>query len=463
MRLFDSLSRAVRDVEPVEPGRVKLYACGPTVYRYVHLGNLRTFLLTDLIRRALAFEGLDVTAVQNITDVGHMTDESSPEAVDKMLLAVEDEGLQPLEIAEKYTQEALGDMALVGIRTPDVMPKATDHIPEMIELTRTLIERGHAYVVDSGSVYFDVTSFPGYGKLSGNTLENLKAGHRDLETDPAKRHPADFALWKAAGPGRLMKWPSPWGEGFPGWHVECSAMSMKYLGDRFDIHTGGNDLKFPHHEDEIAQSEGAVGHEVVSTWVHGGFLRLTGQKIAKSTGNVIRAPELVERGLDPLAFRWLTFQTRYRSEMDFTWEGMETADQRVKQLRRHVAEWGEAASDLGEAAGAFDARFREAVANDLDMPTAVRIVNDLDRSPDVPPGEKRALLASWDRVLGLDLERDARAGWEPSPEVRRLVQERDAARAAKEYATSDRIRDELQAMGLEVMDSPEGTKVRPRS
>ena len=175
-------------------------------------------------------------------------------------------------------------------------------------------------MVDSGSVYFDVTSFPDYGKLSGNTLDNLREGHRDLETDPRKRHAADFALWKAAGPGRLMKWPSPWGDGFPGWHVECSAMSMKYLGDRFDIHAGGNDLRFPHHEDEIAQSEGAVGHEVVSIWVHGGHLRLSGQKIAKSTGNVVRVSELIEHGLDPLAFRWLTFQTRYRSEMDFTWE-----------------------------------------------------------------------------------------------------------------------------------------------
>jgi cysteinyl-tRNA synthetase len=462
MRLFDSLTRALRDLEPVEQGHVKIYACGPTVYRFVHLGNLRTFLLTDLLRRALAFEGYRVTTVQNITDVGHMTDESSPEAVDKMQLAVEDEGLQPLEIAEKYTEEALADMEAIGIRRPDVMPKATEHIPEMIELTQTLIERGHAYVVDSGSVYFDVSSFPGYGKLSGNTLENLKAGHRDLETDPAKRNPADFALWKAAGPGRLMKWPSPWGEGFPGWHVECSAMSMKYLGDRFDVHTGGTDLRFPHHEDEIAQSEGAVGHQVVSTWLHGGFLRLTGQKIAKSTGNVVRAPELVERGLDPLAFRWLTFQTRYRSEMDFTWEAMETADQRVRQLRRHVAEWGEAAAELGEDARGFDARFREAIANDLDMPTAVRIVNDLDRSAAVPPGEKRALLASWDQVLGLDLERDARAGWEPSDEVRRLVAERDAARGGKDYATSDRLRDELQAMGLEVMDTAEGTKVRLR-
>jgi len=463
MRLYNSLSRGVEDIVPVEPGRVKIYACGPTVYRYVHLGNLRTFLLTDLIRRALEFEGHDVIEVQNITDVGHMTDESSPEAVDKMLLAVEDEGLQPLEIAEKYTQEALDDMRAIGIRLPDVMPKATDHISEMIELTRTLIERGLAYVVESGSVYYDVTTFPGYGALSGNTLDKLKAGHRDLETDPAKRHPADFALWKAAGPGRLMKWPSPWGDGFPGWHIECSAMSMKYLGDRFDIHTGGTDLRFPHHEDEIAQSEGAVGHRVVSTWVHGGFLQLTGQKIAKSTGNVIRAPELIERGLDPLAFRWLTFQTRYRSQMDFTWEAMETADQRVRQLRRHVAEWGEPAAELGPVAKEIDVRFREALANDLDMPTVVRIVNDLDRSPDVPPAEKRALLASWDHVLGLDLEREAEAGWEPDEEVRRLVAERDAARGAKDYASSDRLRDELDALGLEVMDTPEGTKVRRRT
>ena len=462
MRLYNSLSRAVEEIVPVEPGRVKMYTCGPTVYRYVHLGNLRTFLLADLVRRALEFEGYPVTQVQNITDVGHMTDESSPEAVDKMLLAAEDEGLQPLEIAEKYTQEALEDMAAVGIRLPDLMPKATDHIPEMIELIGRLIERGHAYVADSGSVYYDVTTFPGYGALSGNTLDNLKAGHRDLETDPAKRHPADFALWKVAGAGRLMKWPSPWGDGFPGWHVECSAMSMKYLGDRFDIHTGGSDLRFPHHEDEIAQSEGAVGHRVVSTWIHGGFLRLTGQKIAKSTGNVVRAPDLLERGLDPLAFRWLTFQTRYRSEMDFTWETMETADRRVRQLRRHVAEWGEAATDLGDAASAFDGRFRAALADDLDLPTAVRIVNDLDRSPEVPPGEKRALLASWDRVLGLDLDRDAEAGWEPSDEVRRLIADRDEARTRKDYATSDRIRDELEAMGLEVMDTPGGTKVRPR-
>ncbi len=463
MRLYNTLTRAVDEVVPVEPGHVKIYACGPTVYRYAHLGNLRTYMLSDLIRRALELEGLRVTLVMNITDVGHMTDESSPEAVDKMLLAVEDEGLQPLEIAEKYTRAVFDDAAALGIHPPDVTPKATEHIPEMIELTGTLVDRGHAYVVDTGSVYYDVASFDGYGRLSGNTLENLREGHRDLETDPRKRHAADFALWKAAGPGRLMKWPSPWGEGFPGWHIECSAMSMKYFGEHIDIHTGGTDLRFPHHEDEIAQSEGAVGHQVVSIWVHGGHLRQSGQKIAKSTGNVIRVEDLVEQGLDPLAFRWLCFQTQYRSEMDFSWEAMEAADQRLKVLRHRMAAWAPVAAVLGDAASSFDARFREALADDLALPAAVVIVNELVSTEDVPDGEKYALLASWDAVLGLDLEREATAGWEPTAEIDGKMRERDAARDAKDYATSDRLRDELAAMGLEVMDTPEGTRVRPRT
>jgi len=461
VRLFNSLSRAVEEVVPTEPGHVRMYTCGPTVYRYMHLGNLRTFMLADLIRRGLEFEGLRVTQVMNITDVGHMTDESSPEAVDKMLLAMEDEGLEPLQIAEKYTVAALEDAAAVGIRQPDALPKATEHIPEMVELTKSLVDRGHAYVVDTGSVYFDVQSFPGYGKLSGNTLDKLKPGHRDLESDPRKRHHADFALWKSAGAGRVMKWLSPWGDGFPGWHVECSAMSMKYFGDRFDIHTGGTDLRFPHHEDEIAQSEGAVGHQVVSIWVHGGHLRLSGQKIAKSTGNVIRVPELIEQGYDPLSYRWLCFQTRYRSEMDFSWESMATADDHVKRLRKRMADWAPA-GELTAVAEGFDRRFREAISDDLDMPKAVIVVNDAASSADLSDGEKYALLASWDRVLGLDLERDAKAGWEPSDDVKGLVADRDAARADKDYARSDEIRDRLQEMGLEVMDTAEGTKVRPR-
>jgi cysteinyl-tRNA synthetase len=463
MRLYNTLSRELDEVTPVKPGRVSMYTCGPTVYRSAHLGNLRTFMLGDLIRRVSEFEGSRVNQVMNITDVGHMTDESSPEAVDKMLLAVEDEGLAPLEIAQKYADAVFADAAAVGIRPADEYPKATEHIPEMIDLTQTLIERGHAYVTDAGSVYFDVSSFPGYGKLSGNTLDNLREGHRDLETDSAKRSSADFALWKAAGPGRLMKWDSPWGEGFPGWHVECSAMSMKYLGERFDIHTGGNDLRFPHHEDEIAQSEGAVGHPVVSIWVHGGHLRQAGQKIAKSTGNTIRVHDLLERGIDPLSFRWLTFQTRYRSEMDFTWDAMEAADAKVKQLRRRMAEWAPGTASTGDAARGYDARFRDAVAADLDMPAAVVVVNEVVSASDVPDAEKYTLLASWDSVLGLDLEREATSGWAPTDEMLAMMAERDAARSAKDYAEGDRLREALTAMGLEVRDTAEGTKVRPRA
>jgi cysteinyl-tRNA synthetase len=463
MRLYNSLSRKVEDLVPLEEGRVRMYACGPTVYRYAHIGNMRTFLLTDLIRRALEFEGYEVLQVMNITDVGHMVDESSTEAVDKMQVAMEDEGLQPLQIAEKYTQAFLEDTRAIGIEPAHQYPKATDHVDQMIAMTKVLIDRGHAYESE-GSVYYDVRSFSTYGKLSGNTLDKLQPGHRDLEQAPGKRHHADFSLWKAAGPGRLMKWPSPWGEGFPGWHIECSAMSMEYLGDRFDIHTGGQDLKFPHHEDEIAQSEGAVGHEVVSIWLHGGFLRLGELKMAKSSGNVVRVKDLADAGFDPLSFRYLTFEARYRKEMDFSEGAMRAADLKVKQLRHRMAEWkaeGEPPAELPDDAAGLDRRFREAVADDLNMPQALVVLNEaVSSSVDGPA--KYGLLAAWDRVLGLDLERDAREGFELPSDAQALVRERDEARSARDFARSDEIRDRLHSMGYEVMDTADGTRVRPR-
>jgi cysteinyl-tRNA synthetase len=460
VRLYNTLTRQLDDVAPVDDRHVRMYTCGPTVYRYSHIGNLRTFLLADLVRRALEFEGYEVTQVLNITDVGHMTDDSSDAGRDRMDIAVDDEGLAPAEIAAKYTAAFLEDTAKIGLRPAHVYPKATEHVPEMLELTQRLVENGHAYDV-GGTIYYDVRSFADYGRLSGNTLDKLRAGHRqEVEVDPSKRFHADFALWKKAGEGRLMRWDSPWGDGFPGWHVECSAMSMKYLGERFDIHTGGVDLIFPHHEDEIAQSEGSVGHPVVSIWVHGGHLRLTGLKMAKSTGNVVRIGDLEAEGLDPLAFRYLTFQTRYRSEMDFSFEAMKVADLAVRRLRQRMAEWAPAAA-LSTAALEHDRRFRGAVADDLDLPRALVALNETVSS-DLPPGERYALLAAWDAVLGLDLERDAREAWAPSAEILALVAERDAARVAKDYAKSDEIRDRLQSMGLEVMDTPEGTRVRPR-
>jgi cysteinyl-tRNA synthetase len=461
MRLYDSLRREVRELRPENGDTVEIYSCGPTVYRYAHLGNMRTFMLGDLIRRVVRFEGGKAVQVMNITDVGHMTDDIGQAAVDRMDIAVADEGMAPLEIAEKYTKAFMEDGAALNIDPADVYPKATEHIPEMIELTERLIERGLAYEV-GGNVYFDVHAFPDYGKLSGNTIEALRAGHRqELEIDPNKRHPEDFALWKYAGPNRLMKWPSPWGDGFPGWHIECSAMSMKYLGDRFDVHTGGSDLRFPHHEDEIAQSEGAVGHEVVSFWVYGGFLQQSGQKMAKSAKNVTRVTELADQGIDPLAFRLLCFGTRYRSEMDFSWEALEGANARLRSLRQRMADWKGDAGELSAAAQDLDRRFREAVADDLDMPQALVVVSELERSSIAGP-EKYALLASWDTVLGLDLERIAREGVRIPDDVQQLVDDRDEARKGRDFARSDEIRDQLTSKGWEVMDTPEGTKVRPR-
>jgi cysteinyl-tRNA synthetase len=462
MRLYNSLSRTVEEITPVDGHTVRMYSCGPTVYRYIHIGNMRSFMLGDLIRRALRFEGHEVKWVMNITDVGHMTDDVSDTGRDKMEVAEADEGLSAGQIAEKYTDAFLEDSDLLNIERADGYPRATDHIAEMIELIKILLDKGHAYEVD-GTIYYDVTTFPGYGKLSGNTLEALRAGHRqELEVDPNKRHPADFALWKKAGPNRAMKWPSPWGEGFPGWHIECSAMSIKHLGERFDIHTGGNDNKFPHHEDEIAQSEGAMGHPVVSVWVHGGFLQMAGQKMAKSARNIYRVTDLAEHGIDPLAYRLLTFGTRYRSEMDFSWENLEGANARLATLRHAMADWSaaERPGELSPAGRDLDRRFRAAVAADLDMPAAVVVLNEAVSSDAVDPGEKFALLSSWDQVLGLDLQRLVE--WKPSPEIQELVRQRDEAREAKDYARSDAIRDQLSAMGLEVMDTSEGTKVRPR-
>jgi cysteinyl-tRNA synthetase len=460
VRLYDSLTRELHNVEPIDGETVTIYSCGPTVYRYIHIGNMRSFMLGDLIRRALRFEGRRVRWLMNITDVGHMTDDVSDTGRDKMELAEADEGLSAAEIAQKYTDAFLEDSDLVGIERADLYPRATEHIDDMIAIIRTLIEEGHAYEVD-GTVYYDVTSFPGYGKLSGNTLDRLRAGHRqEVEVDPAKRHPEDFALWKRAGANRALRWPSPWGDGFPGWHIECSAMSMKHLGERFDVHTGGNDNKFPHHEDEIAQSEAAVGHQVVSTWVHGGFLKMGKAKMAKSAGNVLRVTDLAAHGIDPLAYRLLCFGTRYRSEMNFDWEALEGQHRRLAELRRRMAEWGEPSATLSAPAAELDRRFREAVADDLDMPRALVVMNETVGAP-LPDGERSALLASWDAVLGLDIGRDARERFEPTEEMLALVAERDAARAAREYARSDELRRRLQDLGLEVMDTAEGTTIRP--
>jgi cysteinyl-tRNA synthetase len=455
VRLHNSLTRRVEPLEPVTPGHVMIYTCGSTVYRYAHIGNLRTYLFGDLLRRTLEYLGYQVLYVKNITDVGHMRETGE----DPILLAAEVEGKSPAEIAEFYTEAWLTDEALLNLKPVEVMPKATDHIAEMIALTQTLLDKGLAYEVD-GNVYYDVSAFGGYGKLSGQRIEQMRAGHRvDVETD--KRDPEDFALWKGAEPGRVMKWPSPWGDGFPGWHIECSAMSTKYLGERFDIHTGGIDLKFPHHEDEIAQSEGALGHQVVSVWLHGEFLTLGDAKMAKSAGNIIRVSELPSKGFEPLDFRYLALTAHYRSKLDFTEPAMRAAASGLRRLRRAVAAGASDQTDAdvsAEPMAGYRARFIDAIAEDLGLPGALAVAHAVVSAKDLAPSQRRALLLDFDRVLGLDLDQppDAAADAPLPPGAAELLARRAAARAAHDYPTSDALRDELAAMGVEVRDTPEG-------
>jgi cysteinyl-tRNA synthetase len=453
MRVYNTLSRSKVPFRPVQTGRVTIYSCGPTVYKYAHVGNLRTYIFADLLSRTLEFLGYQVEQAMNITDVGHLTDDQFDRGEDKMLVSARLENRSAEDIADFYAAAFMEDISRVNIRPAAHYPRATHYIPRMQELIARLIGQGHAYQVD-GTVYYDIASFPGYGKLSRNSTDQLLAGSRG-EPDPRKRQPGDFTLWKAAGENRLQVWDSPWGPGFPGWHIECSAMSTAIFGDRFDIHTGGVDNVFPHHEAEIAQSEAAFGHPVVGYWMHGDMLMLSGTRMAKSAGNFFRITELEEQGHDPLAFRYLALQAKYRTKLNFGEEHLAGADKVLRQLRERVADW-EGAPDGPR--GDFAERFRDAIADDLDFPAAMALVSELIHS-DVPPGARAALLLNWDRVLGLDL------GRAPSTETGELpagaadlLARREQARAARDYETSDRLREELAEMGVVVTDSREGQK-----
>src|SRR5712671_4025861 len=446
VRIYNTFTRQKEELRPLRKGVVRIYSCGPTVYRYVHIGNLRTFMLPDLLRRSLEYLGYTTEQVMNITDVGHLTDDTLDRGEDKMLVSARLESRSPGEIAAHYAEAFKQDAAKLNIRPPAQYPRATHYVPQMIELIERLIARGHAYEV-AGTVYFDIASFPTYGKLSRNSTDKLLAGARG-EVDPRKRQPGDFTLWRAAREHRLQVWPSPWGPGFPGWHIECSAMSMSLLGERFDIHTGGADNVFPHHEAELAQSEGVTGHRVVNLWMHGGLLLLAGARMAKSAGNFFRITELVDQGFDPLAFRYLTLQAKYRTKLNFSAEGLAGADRALKALRERVRDWTASDGAVSQAADAdaFEARFRAAIANDLDLPAAMALVSEVVRS-ELPGAEKAHLLRSWDQVLGLDLDRAA-----PSVELpagaNTLLEARKKARADKNFQESDRLRDELGAIGV---------------
>ena len=490
-----------------------MYTCGPTVYRYAHVGNLRSNILADLIRRALLYHGIDVLHVKNITDVGHLRDEGIDRGADPMLVSAGLESKTPAEIAATYEAAFHADEALVNILPAHVFPRATEHIPEMLSLAEALEDAGYAYATPEGNVYYEVGRFEGYGRLSGNTLADLRAGHRG-DIEPDKRDPADFALWKSAGPGRLLKWPTDrWGEGFPGWHLECSAMAMRYLGPRFDIHTGGIDNVFPHHEDEIAQSAPIVGDVPARHWVHGEFLQMDGRKMSKSAGNFQRVTELVERGIDPLAFRYLTLTSRYGRKLEYSDRSIAAASAALTSLRVGLRALGAAPADgpwaappvlvggsagdrpvgvatgvsgHGGDAGGFTIRdratepgapltsagrdlhdrFVAALDDDLDMPVALALLREILKAP-LATDERRWLMLDADLVLGLDLDRVWAATEDPPgaeadvpAAVTALVGARDAARVARDWSRADALRDELAGLGWDVVDGPTGSTVR---
>jgi cysteinyl-tRNA synthetase len=459
LHLYNTLTRQKEEFVPIRPGEVGLYTCGPTVYNFAHIGNLRTYLFEDILKRVLIFNGYTVRHVMNITDVGHLTGDRDM-GEDKMESGSRREGKTAWDIAEFYTQAFKRDIAQLNILEPTLWCKATDSIPDQIDLIRILEQKGFTYQTRDG-IYFDTAQFPGYARLSSQNLEALQEGAR-VEKNPEKRNPTDFALWKFSPPGarRQMEWDSPWGIGFPGWHVECSAMSMKFLGDQLDIHCGGIDHIDIHHTNEIAQSEAATGRKFFNYWMHGAFLNIQGgKKMAKSEENFLTLENaLVKRGIPPLAYRFAAFLTHYRKPMEYSDESIQAAKNGLDHLCNQVREVANGGATTGGAVhSAFRDKFLEAVNDDLNMPRAMAVVQEMLKS-DIPRSEKHATILEFDRVLGLKLDQVDQREALPA-EVERLVEARRRARDSKNWAESDRLRDAIQRLGYIVKDTRDGMKL----
>lgn len=449
LKLYNTLSRSKQDFKPLVPGKAGMYTCGPTVYDYAHIGNMRAYVFADQLRRVLEYNGYDVTHVMNITDVGHLESDAD-EGEDKMAEGARREKKTPWELAEYYTQYFMRDLDALNIKKPSIVCKATEHIQEMIDLTSEILELGYGYRIPQDGIYFDVQKLEEYGKLSGNRLEELQAGAR-VEVNDRKHHPADFALWKDAPPEHIMQWPSPWGMGFPGWHIECSAMAMKYLGKRIDIHTGGIDHIPIHHENEIAQSEAVTGEQWVNYWLHGEFLQVDGGKMAKSLNNFYTLSNLAERGYDPLAFRYLCLNAHYRTPLNFTWDGLSAAQTSLNRLRQGFQKLPQDSSPPDT--NLLD-KFLTAINDDLNIPLALSFAWEAVRSGN--PGS-RTLVAMFDQVLGLRLDAELPRQQELPPELAGLLEERNQARVNKDWSRSDQLRDELASKGVTVKDTKDGT------
>ncbi len=454
LKIYDTLSREISAVSASNGEFVRIYCCGPTVYRDAHVGNLRTFLLADLVQRALAFAGVKSQLVQNITDVGHMSEDFEE---DKIIAQSKLEKKDPYSVAREYEARFHQDCRALNIRAADAYPRASECIDLMIDSISKLIAGELAYQGEDGSVYFDATRFPSYGALSGNRLDALKPGHRyEFTEGGAKRFHVDWALWKAAGSRSEMIWDTPWGRGFPGWHIECSAMSLKYLDGKVDLHIGGIDLRFPHHEDERAQSNSLIqgGGEAVSLWLHGEHLLFEGRKMSKSAGNVVLVSDVAARGIDPLAIRFCFMENRYRSQMDLSWNSIQAAHLTLERWRKAYQSWIKSPVNLSEKVSQLVAEIASAFNNDLDTPRAMISLRGIERG-DLEDGEKLALFEALDPLFGLDLLKQREAKHLTS-EAEALLAKRKAARTNRDFKLSDQMRNELALLGIEVRDTSEG-------
>lgn len=458
VKLYNTLTKQKSDFVPLNGNEVRIYSCGPTVYSYAHIGNFRTYIFMDNLRRMLEYNGYNLKHVMNITDVGHLESDSD-EGEDKMEKAAKKENKSPYEIAEVYTKAFFKDMEKLHIEKPEIIAKATEHIPDMLEFAKEIVKNGYGYET-STAIYFDVSKLDKYPVLSNRNIDEQIAGAR-VDVDPEKRNPYDFAIWIKAPKNHIMKWDSPWGLSYPGWHLECSAMSRKYLGEEFDIHTGGVDHIPTHHENEIAQSKGAFGKIPARIWMHVEFLQIDGGKMSKSLGNVYTISQLEEKGIEPLAFKLFCYTAHYRTKLNFTFEGALASQKALNRLREAFEKNKNGNDDVAdELIQEYKEKFTEAINDDLNMPLAMGTVWEVARN-DLKSKKIADLLLDFDKVLGLDLENSEKYIEEQSKmdlpdEIIELIEKRKKAREEKNWQLSDEIRDVLKEKGYLVKDTKEG-------
>ena len=458
LNLYNTLTRKKEEFVPIKDNKVTMYSCGPTVYSFAHIGNMRTYIFMDLLRRVLKYDGFKIKGVMNITDVGHLQSDAD-EGEDKMEKAAKKEKKTPWEIAEFYTNVFFTDLEKLNIGKPEIIAKATEHIDDMIKYVEKLIELGYAYETSDG-IYYDISKFKNYGQLSRLNLDEQIAGAR-VEVNPEKRNPYDFAVWKKAPKEHIMQWPSPWGMGYPGWHIECSAMSIKYLGQHFDIHTGGVDHIPVHHENEIAQNEAITGKKSVNFWCHGEFMLVDNGKMSKSLGNVYTVSDLEKMGYEPLVYRYFCLNAHYRNKLNFTFEGMDGAKTSYNRLLQQVyAHKNSSATTDKEVIDGYLQEFKDAIDDDLNLPLALGVLWKAVKEP--KSKDIYNLAVEMDKVFGLRL-----AEYKPAPQtledvpenVKNLVELRKEAKANKDWASADKYRDEITALGYQIKDTKEGVEL----